>query len=489
MMARLISAVNWKSGRLYIERVFNLMNDIMKQGYRMILMALVAGGLLGSCNLYRPYSRPEVKASGLYRSADSPVDTLAGDTTNMGNLPWQVVFKDTRLQELINAGLENNPDLQIATLRVQEYQARLSSARLAYTPTLGLAPSGTVSSFDKGAATQTYQLPVTASWEVDLFGKLLNAKRGAKAALLQSEAYQQAVRTQVIASVANGYYTLLMLDRQLAISEATVMSWKESVETIKALKEAGMVNEAAVAQSQANSFAVAASLPDLKRQIRETENALSLLLGQPAGMVKRGTIEEQQMPEELSAGVSVQLLSNRPDVRQAEMGLAAACASTSVARSAFYPQLKISADGGWTNSAGSMIINPGKLIATATAGLVQPIFNRGLNKANLRIAKAQQQEAQVSFSTSLLNAGNEVSNALYQYKTAEEKQMSRSNQVLALEKSVEYTQALLRLGSSTYLEVLTAQQALLSAQLSSVSDRLQQMQAVVNLYRALGGGR
>lgn len=461
----------------------------MKQKYisAVLLVVLTAG--MSSCNLYRNYNRPEVNTSGLYRDSHSDRDTLSGDTVNMGNLPWQNLFKDAQLQKLIEQGLANNLDLQSAFLRVQEYQALLTSARLAYTPTLGLSPSGTLSSFDKATATKTYQLPATASWEVDLFGKLLNSKRGAKAALLQSEAYRQAVQTQVVASIANGYYTLLMLDRQLAISEQTVVSWKKSIQTIKSLKEAGIVTEAAVVQSEANSYAVNASLPDLRRQIRETENALSLLLGQAAQSIVRGAITGQEFPEKLSAGIPVQLLSNRPDVKQAEMALVGTFANTNVARSAFYPQLSINGSAGWTNSAGSLILNPGALIASATASLVQPIFNRGANRARLKVAKVQQEEARLAFQYSILNAGNEVSNALYQYKTAMDKSTLRQQQIHALEQSVEYTQQLLRLSSSTYLEVLTAQQSLLNAQLTDVSDQFQRMQSVVNLYHALGGGR
>lgn len=460
-----------------------------RQKYIPALIILATTATMSSCNLYRDYKRPEVNTSGLYRDPVSATDTLTSDTTNMGDLPWQDIFKDARLQALIAQGLENNIDLQNAALRVQEYEAQLSAARLAYTPSLNLSPSATVSSFDKAAVSQTYQLPVTASWEVDLFGKLLNAKRGAKAALLQSEAYRQAVQTQVIASIANGYYTLLMLDRQLEITEQTAINWEQSVETMKALKQAGRVNEAAVVQSEANSYAVKASLPDFRKQIRETENALSLLLGQPGQAIERGKITTQEFPDKLSAGIPIQLLSNRPDVKQAEMALAGAFANTNTARAAFYPQITLSGNGGWTNSAGGMIYNPGKLIASATAGLVQPIFNRGANRARLKVAKAQQEEARLTFQNTILNAGNEVSNALFQYKTAGDKATLRSEQINALEKSVDYTQQLLKLSSATYLEVLTAQQSLLNAQITNVSDRFQSIQAIINLYHALGGGR
>ncbi|HIU54408.1 MAG TPA: TolC family protein [Candidatus Gallibacteroides avistercoris] len=456
-----------------------------------ILYIVLLAVVVSSCHIYKPYKRPDVNTAGVYRDPVSATDTLAvSDTTNMGNLPWEQVFTDPQLQQLIRQGLENNSDLKTAALQVSQAEARLMTSRLSFLPSLSLSPQGTVSSFDKSAAQWTYQLPVVASWEIDLFGRLLNSKRAAKTALMQSEAYKQAVRTQVISTVANYYYTLLMLDRQLQISEQTAESWKQNVQMMKDLKVAGSVNEAAVVQSEANYYSIVASLADLRQQISSTENALSVLLGQAPQMIARSTIEEQQFPAEMNTGIPVQMLSNRPDVRSAEMALAGAYYNTNIARSAFYPNLVISGSAGWTNSAGSVIVNPGKILASAVASLTQPIFGRGANIAQLKIAKAQQEEALIAFQQSILNAGSEVSNALVQYQTAEEKLAQRKEQIKSLEKSVKYTQDLLFLDSShTYLEVLTAQQSLLSAQLSEVSDNFQRMQSVINLYHALGGGR
>lgn len=461
----------------------------MKSSYIILALSLLWVGSMSSCNIYRKYQRPEVVVNGLYRDVTSDTDTLKSDTANMGNLPWKEMFTDSKLQALIEEGLANNLDLQTAALRVKEYEAQLLSARLAYLPSFNLTPTGTVASFDNSKATQTYQLPVAASWEVDLFGRLLNSKRAAKAALLQSEWYRQAVQTQVVAAIANGYYTLLMLDAQLSLSEETAKSWAESVRTTRALKDAALTTQAAVSQSDAQYNAVEISIVELRQQIREAENALCLLLGRPAGAVERGMLDEQDIPAELSAGVPVQLLSNRPDVRQAEAALMVAFANTNVARSAFYPQLILSGTAGWTNSVGSQVLNPGKLILSATAGLVQPIFNKGANTAKLRVAKAQQEEARLAFQKSLLNAGNEVSNALYQYKTVQDKKLSREEQIFSLEAAVKETEELQRLSTTTYLEVLTARQTLLSARLSQVADAFQELQAMVNLYQALGGGR
>ena len=328
--------------------------------YIVCLAALVSG-----CNIYKPYSRPEMDTKGLYRDPVSATDTLVSDTTNMGDLPWREVFTDPQLQSLIQLGLEQNTDLQTAILKVQEAEAGLMSARLAYTPSLNLAPQGGLSWYENHRRTWTWSAPIAASWEIDIFGKLLNAKRGAKAAVLQSQAYKQAVQTQVIAAVANYYYTLLMLDEQLAITENTSVLWKKTVETMRAMKEAGMVNEAAIVQSEANSYMIEASIPELKQQIREIENALSLILKEAPQQIERGSLKSQSFPAMMNAGVPVQLLSNRPDVKAAEMAFAGTFYNTNAARSAFYPSLSISGNFGWTNQLGSIVANPGKMIAAS----------------------------------------------------------------------------------------------------------------------------
>lgn len=457
---------------------------------KQLIVLLCATTLLSSCHIYKSYDRPDnINVEGLYRDPVSATDTLASDTTNMGNLPWREIFKDPKLQALIEQGLEHNVDMQAAILRVEEAKVMLTSAKLSYLPSINLTPQGTLASFDSSTPSKTYQLPAVASWEVDLFGKLLNAKRGSKAALLQSEAYQQAVRSQLIAGIANTYYSLLMLDRQVSISEETAKLWKENVRTMEAMKIAGMTTEAAVAQSKANSHQVEASLADLRRQVRETENALSVLLAQAPQNIDRGTLEEQVMPETLAAGVPLQLLSNRPDVKAAEMSLASAYYSTNQARSAFYPNITINGSAGWTNSAGNMIVNPGKVLLSAVASLTQPIFNHGKLIANLKVSKAEEKIAQMNYQQSILNAGEEVSNALFLYETATKKMTEHRAQVNALNNAVDYTQSLFHSGQATYLEILTAQQSLLGAQLNEVSDIFQRMQAVINLYSALGGGR
>ena len=459
---------------------------------KQIITLMCATALLSSCHIYKSYDRPEdITTAGLYRDTVAGGDTLVADTANFGNLPWREVFTDPKLQALIEQALTSSPDIRTAALKVKEAQAPLLASKLAFIPALTLSPQGTVSSWDKGKATQTYSLPVTASWQIDLFGQLLNLKRQAQATLEQTKAYEQNTRVQLIANTANLYYTLLMLDRQLEITEGTAEILKKNTETMEAMKESGIYNttEAAVEQSRAAYAQVQASLPDIRTSIREIENSLCLLLGEPAHAIERGILEEQQLPSDFSAGIPLQLLSNRPDVKAAEQALASAYYNTNVARSNFYPRITLSGSAGWTNSAGAAIVNPAKLLANAVASLTQPIFQNGANIAKLKIAKAQQEEAQIQFQTTLLNAGNEVSNALGQYQACSQKVEARNMEVNSAKNAADYTKELFNLGTSTYLEVLSAQQSYLSAQLSEVSDTFSRMQAVISLYQALGGGR
>ncbi len=455
-----------------------------------IITLMWATALLSSCHIYKAYDRPEeITTQGLYRDTAIVNATLPEDTANFGNVPWREVFTDPQLQTYIEQALANNADLRTVLLNVESAQAALMSARLAYLPQLALSPQGTLTSWDKGKASQTYSIPVTASWQIDLFGQILNPKRAAQVSLKQAQFNSQAVQTQLIANVANVYYTLLMLDRQLQITENTADILKRYVETLEAMYDFGSVNSAAIEQSRSSYAQVIASLSDLRQSLTETENAFCLMLNEPAHAVERGKLEEQNLPTEFSAGIPLQLLSNRPDVKAAEMALAACYYNTNSARAAFYPQITLSGSAGWTNNSGAGIVNPGKLLANVVGSLTQPLFYRGTNIARLRQAKAQEEQAKIAFQTSLLNAGNEVSNALALYQNTTEKVNSRTMQVNSARKAAEDTQELFNLGTSTYLEVLSAQQSYLSAQLSEVGDTYDRMQAVINLYQALGGGR
>ena len=373
-----------------------------------ILITCLLASTLSSCHIYRAYERPDAitVSDSLYRQ---PV--TAEDTTSLASLSWQELFTDPQLQQLIEAGLAHNTDLGIARLKVKEAEALLMTSRLSYLPSVSQTPQGTLTSLDGNKPSKTYNLAVSADWEIDLFGKLLNAKRGAQAALEQSEAYRQAVQTQLVATIANSYYTLLMLDEQLDITRRTADTWTESLRTMKALKRAGQATEMAVAYYATNS-----------------------------------------------------------------------------ARSAFYPGITLSGSAGWTNAAGAAITNPGQWLLSAVGSLVQPLFNRGKNIANLKIAKAQQEEALLTFQQSLLDAGAEVNDALVQWQTARKRIQLDEQQCTSLQSALRSSELLMQYSSQNYLEVITARQALLQAELNTATDRFDEIQGVINLYHALGGG-
>ena len=449
-----------------------------------IIVLTTATALLSSCGIYTKYQPAETTPDNLYGE-----EVAVDDTTNFGNVNWRELFTDPQLQALIEQGLQNNTDLRSAQLQIEEAEAALMSAKLAFLPSFALSPQGTISSFDGGKATKTYTLPVTASWELDIFGRLRNAKQQAKALYAQSKDYQQAVRTQLIAGIANVYYTLLMLDEQLAISQQTEEAWKETVASTRALMDAGLANEAATSQMEAAYYSVQTSILDLKEQINQVENSLALLLAETPRRYERGKLADQRLPEDVAVGVPMQMLSNRPDVRAAERSLEQAFYATNQARAAFYPSIVLSGSAGWTNSAGSMIVNPGKFLASAVGSLTQPLFNKGQIMAQYRIAKAQQEEASLSFQQALLNAGSEVNDALVACQTSKANTLLFEKQIQSLEKALESTSLLMEHGTTTYLEVLTARQSLLSAQLSKTANRFTEIQSVINLYQALGGGR
>ena len=449
------------------------------------IITAVATVLLSSCGIYNRYTSVTDVPEDLYGNQVEVTDTIH----NLGNMDWRNLFTDPYLQSLIQQGLEHNTDYRAAQLRVEEAEATLLSAKLAFLPSFTLSPQGGVSSFDGAKATWTYSVPVTASWELDIFGRMRNAKKQSQALYAQSKDYQQAVRTQLIASIANAYYTLLMLDEQLSLSEQTAETWKETVASARALMDAGQYDEAGVSQMEATYYSIQTSVLDLKEQINQVENSLALLLAETPHRYERGKLSEQVMPEDFSVGIPLQLLANRPDVRMAEHALEAAFYATNQARSNFYPSITLSGSAGWTNEAGTMIVNPGKFLASAIGSLTQPLFNRGQNIANLKIAKAQQEEAELSFQQTLLSAGSEVNDALTAYQTSRDKADFYEKQIASLHRAEQSTALKMDYGNTTYLEVLTARQTLLSAELEQVANRFAELQSVVNLYQALGGGQ
>ena len=448
--------------------------------YTFILLWAVC--LMTGCSIYKPYSRPEVQTEGLYRDLEE-----TKDTASIATLGWRNLFSDKNLQALIDKGLELKPKLRVAHTRVKAAEAVLMNARLSYLPSVVLAPDGSISGTEGAKAIKTYNLAASASWEIDLFGKVTNAKREALAALEGSRAYRQAVETQLIATIANSYYMLLMLDRQLIISEQTLITWKETEHSIEALKRAGKSNDAAVLQAKANRLALEASVVSIRKSIRETENGLSALLADTSHDIMRGALQKQQFPDTLSAGLPIQLLANRPDVRQAEWNLAQAYYATNAARSAFYPSLTLSGSTGWTNNVGGVVVNPGSWLFSAVGSLMQPLFNKGTNIANLRQAKARQEEALLLFQQSLLDAGKEVNNALTRWQSARIRMDYVNQQIMTLQEAVRKTELLMQHTSTNYLEVLTARQRLLEAELTQAQDKFEEIQGVIDLYHAVGG--
>ena len=441
------------------------------------VISLLAGG----CGVYGSYSRPEpdVDVDSLFREP-------GGDSSSIAEMPWRELFADTCLQNLVAAALDRNTDLAIARLQVQEAQALLDKARLQYFPSVTASPQASVSSFD-GVVKKTYSLGASASWEVDLPGRLTNAKRGAAASLMEREAYAASVRSAVVASAAGYYYSLLLLDEELAISSESLSNWDETVSVLEALVSAGRANDVAVRQARASRNALEASVITLRSDIRSAENGLCALLKETPHSIERGTLGSQVFPETLSAGLPVRMLTTRPDVRQAEAALAVAFYDVNAARAAFYPSLTLAGSLGWTDSGGGVVTDPGALLLSAVGSLVAPLFNGGTNRANLRIALARQQEALLGFEQALLDAGNEVNDALSLWQTARERVLLDELRVDDLEAAVEKTGLLMRYSSATYLEVLSAQQSLLEARRTLAGDRTDMMLAVVGLYRALGG--
>jgi len=456
-----------------------------------ILTMALGSLMMVSCGLYNKYDRPDVVADGIVRDPVAQNGALqSSDTASFGNLPWRQLFTDPQLQLLIEQGLEKNPDLLNAALNVQMVNEALKCARLAFLPSVALTPQGTISKLmtDPAVTTKAYQLPISASWNVDLFGNLLNAKRSAQMQLIATKDYQTVVQCNIISGIANLYYTLLMLDRQVEIVNDMEQLTKDTWDMMKFMHENRVgYRSTAVQSAEAAYYSVQAQKVDLLRQTRETENALSLLIAQPAQTIQRGKLADQSLPTTFATGVSIELLNNRADVHSAEMTLAQCFYDVQEARSRFYPSITITGTGAFTNNNG--LVNPGKLLLSAVGSLVQPIFQHGQIVAGLKVAKMQYEQSYNKWQNAVLKAGNEVSNALVSYNSSAEKGELDSKRVAVLKQNVEDTRKLMQSSSNTtYLEVISAQTNLLNAEISEVTDQFNKMQAVVNLYVALGGG-
>jgi len=469
------------------------MNNKYTKG--VILLGLVASIGFSSCQVVNKYESPEYDSEDLYRG-ENPVDT-----TTIANIPWREYFKDPILQALIEEGLEKNFDLQIAFTRIKQAEASLSMARAAYFPTVALAANvqqsrSSVNSTggDKnvlGYHTTDYSLGIAATWEADLWGKMNRESRASYAQFLSSHAYKNLIQTSLISNIATSYYSLLALDEQLKITKETIELLKESAATMEALKEAGMLTGAAVEQSRALLYGTQASVPDLENQIVQMENSICSLLGRKPNSIVRSGIEMQQVPLELKFGIPMQMLAKRPDVQQAELAFRSAFELKNAAQASFYPSLTLTTGsmiGFGTRNTLAQFFKPEHIFANIIGGLTQPIFAKKQLIGQLKIRKAQQEEAFLSFEKAVLSAGTEVSNVMDTYESSLRKNDDRQKQVNSLSTAVYFTQELLKAGEANYTEVLQAEQSLLQAQLNQVSDKLQQLQSTVNLYRALGGG-
>ncbi len=458
------------------------------------ILAVAFAAAASGCHIYQKFEMPDSSAiTREYVEAKS----AEVDSTSLGELPWQQVFTDPVLTDLINQALANNVDLKNAKLNIDVAHANMLGARLSYLPSVALAPQGgnSATNLPGGGWSNknwTYNIPLSVSWEIDVFGKTLNSKRSAETAYEMQKDYEQAVRSQIIGGVANCYYAISTLAAQLELQKQTAKIWEQSVETMKAMKEAGGTTEAAVVQSSAQYYSILASISDLETSLEEANTTLSLLMGQmpQSWPIQPGLSVE--LPAEFNSGVPMVALANRPDVRAQERQLAIAYYATNSARAAFYPSLSISANGGFTNSLGTMIFNPGKWFVNLAGQLTAPLFARGQNIARLKATKAQQEQAMNTFEYTVMKAAGDVSNALTAYNNVTAKQQLLAKQVDYMTQAVDITETLFTNSATnyntTYLEVLTAQQNLLGTQMGLLNCGLARSQAVVNLYQSLGGG-
>ncbi len=457
-----------------------------------VVLIVLAASTLQSCFVAKEYQRPEFEeTTNLYRTDNLPQDSLS-----MADVSWKEMFTDPYLIQYIEEGLQNNLDIRVAIQQMAAAEAYMKQGKAGYLPSLSAGASMThqelsknsqFGSFFNGAINQ-YEITGNLSWEADIWGKIRSNKRAGEANYLQSVSAHQAVKTELIASIATTYYSLLALDSQKAVTEQTIAARESSVTTIQALKDAGQVNQVAVDGNIAQYNNAKALLIDVEVAIFQTENTLNLLLGRPAQEIQRTQLDGQNLQAEIKLGVPATLLRNRPDVMASEYALINAFELTNVAKSNFYPSLTITASGGLQSLELDELINVNSLFANIVGGLAQPIFNKRAIKTQHEVALAQQEQALLNFKRALLVSGNEVSNALYNYDALTEKYDFREKEVEALRQAETNSEELLVNGYATYLDLLTARQNALSAELNLIDNKLQQLLSVVNLYKALGGG-
>ncbi|NRD24459.1 efflux transporter outer membrane subunit [Winogradskyella litoriviva] len=459
------------------------------KGTLLVIVALT----LQSCFVAKDYTRPDLQTEteALYRT-----DNLPTDSVSIADVSWKNLFTDQYLQQYIEEGLQNNMDVRIAIQQMVAAEAYAKQGKAGYFPTLSVGPNYTHQEYSENSqfgsifsgGLDTYDVTANLSWEADIWGKIRSNKRATQASYLQSVAGHQAVKTQLISSIANTYYNLLALDAQLEITKQTVATRESGVETIKALKDAGQVTQVAVDQNIAQYNSARALQVDIETAIFKTENTLSILLGKSAQDFERASLDTQKIDQDLKLGVPATLLSNRPDVMAAEYGLIQSFELINVANSSFYPSLTLTASGGLQSLQLDDLFNTSSLFATVVGGLTQPLLNQRKLKTQKEVALANQESALLSFKKTLLVAGNEVSNALFTYEAETRKFEFRKNEVEALRTAEANSEELLKNGYATYLDLLTARESALSAELNIIDSKLQQLVAVVDLYEALGGG-
>lgn len=461
-----------------------------------VLFGLTVSIGLTSCGVLNTnkYKNPEVYTTGMFRG-ENPTDT-----TTIANIPWREYFKDPILQAMIDEGIANNHDLRLAYTRILQAEAGLTIAKSAYFPTIALAgqiehtqisvsPKSGKERILGYKGSDQWMLGIAVQWEADIWGKLNSKSKAAYAQLMSTHAYRNLIQTSLVANIATTYYSLLALDEQLRVTKETVELLKESTSTMHEMMEAGMLNRAGVKQSEALLYSTQVSIPNLEMQIWQLENSLCVMLGRKPEPITRATLNSQPVPTYLTYGIPAQMLAKRPDVFQAEMNFRYAFESKNAAQRSLYPSITLSSGTvGYASNTLSQFFNPTNIIANLVGGLTQPIFAGNQLKGQLKVAKAQQEEALLTFEQTVLEASQEVSNIMYTYESSLRKNEDRTKQVEALSIAVDDTQSLLKAGEANYTEVLSAEQNLLQAQLGQVSDKLEQLQATVNLYRALGGG-
>lgn len=457
----------------------------------MLLSGLIALVVLPSCQVMNKYKTPEVETENLFR------DLPSTDTTSIAGIPWREYFTDPILRTYLEEGICNNHDMLMASERIKQAEASLGMAKAAYFPDLSLAGQVQHNRLSKGQNgkdvlgyhSTSYNLGVTVSWEADIWGKLNRQSRARYAEMLNSYAGRNLIQTSLLSNIANTYYALMAMDQQLLVTQEMLGLMEENLQTTRMLKEAGQANGAAVEQTKAALHSVKVSIPELENSIRQLENAMCLMLGRPPGDIQRSSLKEQVVPTELKYGVPMQLLARRPDVQQAELTFRAAFELTQAAKASFYPSVSLTSGTiGYANNSLSNFFKPENIFANIIGGVAQPVFAKKQLTTQYKIAKYEQQASLLAFEKAVLTAGQEVSDIMNTYESSLKKTQDRNEQVNALMKAVQYTQELLKAGEANYLEVLSAQQGLLEAQLNQVGDTLEQLQAVSDLYRALGGG-